>query len=131
MKSLIPALLLFGLPQSCGNDSGKAPTSTTNSNGKYLSTRSFTFAAKTDPTTLTYNGLLTTSIIDSESYVISSKSELDTVNQNASSTGPAKFLPISIDDLSAYSYFCIKSPACPGYSEFSRSDLDGGVLPSS
>ena len=129
MKYLIPVLTLFGLLiQSCGSDSTSAPTSTTNPNGVYVSTQTYTFASKVDPASFTYNGQTTTSIINGASYVINNSNDLDAINQNAQSTGPANIQRISINDLGIYSYYFIKAAGCPFYSEYSEVELSGNSL---
>lgn len=121
---LITAVLL----QSCGSGD-TTPASSSNPGGIYRATKSYSFAARVNPATLTREQSI---VLDAstprrpDTYTISTTEDLDALNQSlplAELSGK-----ISFEDLGTHTYFLIRSPDCPAYAEFSHQEYGHETL---
>jgi hypothetical protein len=115
---LIAASILF---QSCD--------SATADNRRFIESRSFSFTAAIDPSTLTQQQQIVniyssaTATRDS-TYTISTSSELNAFN----ATLGAGEQPVTLDNLDTYTYFLVQEPACPESYVYTGNSYNNGVL---
>ncbi len=125
---LIIASILF---QSCSSDSSS------DSNTTLLETRTFTFTAAIDPSTLTQqqsiiishvsSTLNTSTFIYTDPITISTSTELDALNSTVVND-EQQYIVQTFADLGSYTYFLIPAPYCPEYLEYAGSSYNNGHL---
>jgi hypothetical protein len=125
---LIALMLMMLFLESCGGSTASEPVSTTNSNGRFVSNQTHTYAVNIDPSTLVELATVTSNYLTADEYSISSPGGQDLLNQDIDPSGPFASQRLSYNDLGAYDYFLAKDSQCPRYAETADHSYNNGIL---